>query len=89
VRPRPASWDFKAIDRAAHAAPGPPKKPARPCPPAAGRPPLTLNHSLPFFSLSSPSLLAGKSGVAAIDRFDATEFPTKFAAQIRNFDNEE
>ena len=66
----------------------PPKSPHLPCPPAAGRPPLTLNHSLPF-SLSSPSLLAGKSGVAAIDRFDATEFPTKFAAQIRNFDNEE
>jgi 3-oxoacyl-[acyl-carrier-protein] synthase II len=38
--------------------------------------------------LPLPSLLAGKSGVAAIDRFDATEFPTKFAAQIRNFDNE-
>jgi len=31
------------------------------------------------------SLLAGKSGVGMIDRFDASEFPTKFAAQIRNF----
>jgi 3-oxoacyl-(acyl-carrier-protein) synthase len=31
------------------------------------------------------SLLAGKSGVEAIDRFDASEFPTKFAAQIKNF----
>jgi 3-oxoacyl-[acyl-carrier-protein] synthase II len=33
-------------------------------------------------------LLAGTSGVGAIDRFDASEFPTNFAAQIRNFDNE-
>ena len=34
------------------------------------------------------SLLAGKSGVGLIDRFDASEFPTKFAAQIRNFSSE-
>jgi hypothetical protein len=34
------------------------------------------------------SLLAGKSGVGLIDRFDASEFPTKFAAQIRNFSAE-
>lgn len=33
-------------------------------------------------------LLAGVSAVGPIDRFDATEFPTNFAAQIRNFDNE-
>lgn len=33
-------------------------------------------------------LLAGTSAVGAIDRFDASEFPTNFAAQIRNFDNE-
>lgn len=33
-------------------------------------------------------LLAGESAVGAIDRFDASEFPTNFAAQIRNFDNE-
>ena len=33
-------------------------------------------------------LLAGESGVGMIDRFDTEEFPTKFAAQIRNFDNE-
>jgi hypothetical protein len=33
-------------------------------------------------------LLSGTSGVAEIDRFDITEFPTKFAAQIRDFDNE-
>ena len=33
-------------------------------------------------------LLAGTSGVAEIDRFDIEEFPTKFAAQIRDFDNE-
>ena len=30
-------------------------------------------------------LLAGKSGVKQISRFDASEFPTKFAAQIENF----
>jgi 3-oxoacyl-[acyl-carrier-protein] synthase II len=33
-------------------------------------------------------LLAGVSGVSEIDRFDIGEFPTKFAAQIREFDNE-
>lgn len=33
-------------------------------------------------------LLAGTSGVAQIDRFDIEEFPTKFAGQIRDFDNE-
>lgn len=33
-------------------------------------------------------LLEGVSGVAAIDRFDASEYPTRFAAQIRNFDDE-
>lgn len=33
-------------------------------------------------------LLAGTSGVALIDRFDTEEFPTKFAGQIRDFDNE-
>jgi len=48
---------------------------------------LSTTHPPSSVPLSS-SLLAGKSGVAAIDRFDATEFPTKFAAQIRNFDNE-
>eukprot|EP00198_Chlamydomonas_reinhardtii_P011862 XP_001701199.1 3-ketoacyl-CoA-synthase [Chlamydomonas reinhardtii] len=33
-------------------------------------------------------LLNGESGVGLIDRFDASEFPTRFAAQIRNFDDE-
>eukprot|EP00879_Flechtneria_rotunda_P007554 GHRR01007925.1.p1 GENE.GHRR01007925.1~~GHRR01007925.1.p1 ORF type:complete len:345 (+),score=99.33 GHRR01007925.1:189-1223(+) len=33
-------------------------------------------------------LLDGVSGVAAIDRFDASEYPTRFAAQIKNFDDE-
>jgi 3-oxoacyl-[acyl-carrier-protein] synthase II len=28
------------------------------------------------------------SGVAQIDRFDASEYPTRFAAQIKNFDDE-
>ncbi|GAB4813590.1 hypothetical protein N2152v2_000636 [Parachlorella kessleri] len=34
-------------------------------------------------------LLDGVSGVNHIDRFDATEFPTNFAAQIRGFTNED
>lgn len=33
-------------------------------------------------------LLAGESGVDFIDRFDASEFPTRFAAQIRGFSSE-
>ncbi|KAK3253813.1 3-oxoacyl-[acyl-carrier-protein] synthase I [Cymbomonas tetramitiformis] len=33
-------------------------------------------------------LLAGTSGVGEIDRFDITDYPTKFAAQIRDFDSE-
>eukprot|EP00891_Asterochloris_glomerata_P002655 jgi/Astpho2/2655/Aster-07002 len=33
-------------------------------------------------------LLEGQSGVAEIDRFDPSAFPTRFAAQIRNFDIE-
>ncbi len=31
-------------------------------------------------------LLAGESGVATIDRFDAATFPTSFAAQVRGYD---
>ena len=34
------------------------------------------------------SLLEGKTGVAQITRFDASDFPTTFAAQIKDFDNE-
>ncbi|TVU14294.1 hypothetical protein EJB05_37755 [Eragrostis curvula] len=33
-------------------------------------------------------LLAGESGVGPIDRFDASSFPTRFAAQIRGFTSE-
>ncbi|KAF7014365.1 hypothetical protein CFC21_028363 [Triticum aestivum] len=33
-------------------------------------------------------LFAGESGVGAIDRFDASGFPTRFAAQIRGFSSE-
>ncbi len=32
------------------------------------------------------SLLVGKSGAAPITRFDATEFDTKFACEVKNFD---
>ncbi|DBB17997.1 TPA: 3-oxoacyl-[acyl-carrier-protein] synthase I, chloroplastic [Trebouxia sp. C0006] len=34
------------------------------------------------------SLLAGKSGIKEITRFDASEFPTRFGGQIENFDIE-
>lgn len=34
------------------------------------------------------SLLAGKSGIKTIDRFDASAYPTNFGGQIRNFDHE-
>jgi len=33
-------------------------------------------------------LLAGESAIKAIDRFDTTDFPTKFAGQIVDFDSE-
>ena len=33
-----------------------------------------------------PQLLEGVSGVDYISRFDASDFPTKFAAQIKDFD---
>ncbi|CAA3014511.1 3-oxoacyl-[acyl-carrier- ] synthase I, chloroplastic [Olea europaea subsp. europaea] len=33
-------------------------------------------------------LLAGESGIAAIDRFDASKFPTRFGGQIRGFKSE-
>ena len=32
------------------------------------------------------ALLAGKSGVGLITRFDTTNFPCKIAAEVRNFD---
>lgn len=34
------------------------------------------------------SLLEGKSGIATIDRFDASGYPTNFGGQIKNFDHE-
>ena len=34
------------------------------------------------------TLLAGKSGVAPIDRFTCDEYTTRFAASIPNFDDE-
>jgi hypothetical protein len=33
-------------------------------------------------------LLAGESGISNIDRFDASEFPTRFGGQIKKFDDE-
>jgi len=33
-------------------------------------------------------LLAGESGVSKIERFDASEYPTDFAAEIKGFDDE-
>ena len=32
------------------------------------------------------NLIAGKSGIGAITRFNAKSFPTTFAAEIKNFD---
>jgi 3-oxoacyl-[acyl-carrier-protein] synthase II len=34
------------------------------------------------------NLLAGKSGIAPIDRFDVSEYPTRFAGQVRDFEVE-
>ena len=48
--------------------------------------PLTLPASMSC--CHSCRLLEGESGVAPITRFDATSFPTNFAAQIKNFDSE-
>jgi 3-oxoacyl-(acyl-carrier-protein) synthase len=48
---------------------------------------LSCKHSL-LLPVLLCRLLAGESGVQAIDRFDASEFPTRFAAQIKNFDDE-
>ena len=31
------------------------------------------------------ALLAGKSGISLIDRFDTSEYPTRFAGQIKDF----
>jgi hypothetical protein len=42
-----------------------------------------------YAALAPPRrLLAGESGISLIDRFDASEFPTKFGGQIKNFDDE-
>ncbi|MBL9147725.1 MAG: beta-ketoacyl-[acyl-carrier-protein] synthase family protein [Phycisphaerae bacterium] len=42
-----------------------------------------LGHDLPTVWRR---LMAGESGMAPIDRFDARTFPTTFAAQVRDFD---
>ena len=56
--------------------------------PAGGSSSSHADHIFKFDCARAYSLLEGKSGVGLIDRFDASEFPTKFAAQIRNFDIE-
>ncbi len=45
-----------------------------------------LRGMVPFWL--ARRLLDGVSGVGHIDRFDASDFPTRFAAQIKNFDDE-
>ncbi len=37
---------------------------------------------VPFFE----ALLAGRSGVRPIERFDTTDYPVKIAAEVRDFD---
>ena len=49
---------------------------------------ITTNNTNNQHQQPQNSLLEGKSGVGLIDRFDASEFPTRFAAQIKNFDDE-
>ena len=33
------------------------------------------------------NILAGKSGAKTVTAFDVTDYPTKFAAQVENFDD--
>lgn len=50
---------------------------------------LTLTRHLGSSLLPQwPRLLDGVSGISTIDRFDASEFPTRFGGQIRSFDDE-
>lgn len=44
-------------------------------------------NSLSQLQTCRPQLLEGTSGVELISRFDASDFPTKFAAQARTFLN--
>ena len=52
------------------------------------RPPAKLAGALLTAQWVACSLLEGKSGVEPIDRFDASTFPTTFAAQIKGFSAE-
>lgn len=87
----PARCSHSQRHMAAHAA----RAAACALPALAPRAALPLRGILQHRSLIMPThllcacrLLDGVSGVTLIDRFDCDDFPTRFAAQIKNFDDE-